>query len=175
MNSRIYILWALISIAVAGCSDSKKEDDNQVHDQYALDYLKLAGTIRQNAETAMNNLNNAIRSADTVMMNKVYDEMLKTIRISVEDAKKLGPLYDDSNLKTELVNLLEFYYKIMTGPYIESLKLQKKPDSLFTDDDMLRTAQILDSIHKARDLYVNRFEGQLKKTAKENRTIIKYN
>lgn len=174
---RILILSVFTFLFFVGCGndENNKEEENRVHDQYVIDYLDKVNKIWQNTENAMTALNNAIRSGDTVLMNTAYTGMIATIEKSIDEAQKIGPLYSDSNLKKELNKLIRFYYEIMTGPYIESLNLQKKPDSLFTDKDMLRTAQVLDSIARLQKKYLDSFQQQLMKTAKDNRTIIKYN
>jgi hypothetical protein len=173
---RILLIIVFTQLFFVGCGndENKKDDENRVHDQYVIDYLDKVNKIWQNTENAMTALNNAIRSGDTVLMNTVYSDMIGTIKKSLDEAQKVGPLYSDSNLQKELSKLISFYYEIMTGPYIESLNLQKKPDSLFTDKDILRTAQVLDSISRVQKIYLDSFQKQLMKTAKDNRTIIKY-
>ncbi len=173
MEKTYGFIQLLLLFTIMSCSESKKDDGSQVHDQYAIDYFQTVGRIKHSAESALNSLNSAIRSGDTVMMNKAYSEMIGILKKSLDEAEKLGPLYDDHELQSRLISLLSFYLETMSGPYLESLELQKKPDSLFTDNDLVRTAQILDSISKAQAIYTDKFDTQLKKSAAENRTIIK--
>ncbi len=176
MYKDIMKILAVFVLLLAGCGggESNEKEGSQVHDQYVIDYIQNMGRLRQNVESAITTLNTSIQSGDTVLMNTDYARLLSTIRESISGAQAAGPLYEDSELQQSLLKLLNFYDVTMSGPYVESLNLQKKPDDRYSDKDLLRSYTILDSISKIQQKYCKEFEDQLVKTGNKFRTIIRY-